>query len=66
LWQPLAGFAKRDSDSTFYADHKYDFRILPSLKLKIQGYFLDFFPYMFILARTALLIPTSLTGYFND
>jgi hypothetical protein len=49
------------SESTFYADHEYDFRNFLSLKFKILGYFLDFFSYMFNLARTALLIPTSLT-----
>ena len=59
--QPIAGWSKRYSVSTFYADHEYDFRIFLSLKFKILGYFLDFFSYMFNLARTALLIPTSLT-----
>ena len=57
----LACWPKRLSESTFYADHEYDFRILLSLKFKILGYFFDFFSYMFNLARTALLIPTSYT-----
>jgi hypothetical protein len=64
--QPIAGWPKRHSESTFYADHEYDFRTFLSLKLKILGYFLDFFSYMFNLARTALLIPTSLTDISNN
>ena len=61
-WQHTAGWPKRLSESNFYADHEYDFRIFLSLKLKILDLFLDFWTDMFNLARNSLLIPTS----FND